>query len=269
MSWVLVARQQLRVSWRRREIPAYVVGFALLFGALGAFYARVVAPDGRGPGAFLTLPVLLVVPVVPAVGLMLADDLVAGPREDGRLRLMLGQPVSRADVVIGGYVAKASVLVATLVGAGVAALLVSTLLGSGFPAGVLVRLLLLATGLGVAYLGIAVAADAMVRTTSASTAAKFALYVTSVIFWRFLPDGLAYATNGFEPVATSPPWTELVAGLFPSLAFEYLVGTFLEVADVLDGPTHYDHPLIYVGVLAWWGFVGPGLAVLWFDATDL
>lgn len=269
MSWLLVARQRLRESWRRRELPGYVVGFAMLFGALGAFYSRVVVSGGRGTSAFLTLPVLLSIPLVPAVGILLGDDLVAGPREDGRLRLVLGQPVSRTDVVVGGYAAKALVLLSTLVGAGLATLLVTALLGTGFPVGVLARFLLLAMGLGVAYLGIAVAADATLRTTSGSTAAKFALFLVFVVFWRFLPDGLAYAANGFQPLATSPPWADLLAGLSPSVAFEYLVDAFLEVENVPDGPTHFDDPLIYVGVLLWSSVAVPVLAILRFNATDL
>jgi ABC-2 type transport system permease protein len=269
MSWLLVARQRLRESWRSRELPSYVVVFAAVFGAIGAFYARVVAPDGGGTSQFLSLPVLLSIPLVPAVGILLGNDVVAGPREDGRLRLLLGQPVSRTDVVGGGYAAKAVVLLATFAAAGVATLLVTALLGTTFPADVLARLLLLAAGLGVAYLGIAVAASATFRTTSATTVATFGAFLLFVVFWRFIPDGVAYAANGFEPLAATPPWVDLANGLSPSLAFEYLVDAYLEAENVPSGPTHYDEPLIYVGVLLWWGVALPALAAWRFAGADL
>lgn len=269
MNWPLVARQHLRESWRSRELPAYAAVFAVLFGALGAFYARVVVADGGGTGVFLSLPVLLSIPLVPVVGILLGGDTVAGPREDGRLRLVLGQPVSRSDVVVGGYAAKAAVLLVTLAAAGVATLLVTALLGATFPVDVLGRFLLLAAALGVAYLGIAVAAGATLRTTSETTVAKFAAFLLLVVFWRFFPGGVAYAVNGFEPLATTPPWVDLATGLSPSLAFEYLVDAFLDAENVPSGPTHYDDPLIYVAVLAFWSVVVPALAVWRFNATDL
>lgn len=269
MNWPLLARQYLRESWRSREFPAYLVVFAAVFGVLGAFYARVVAPGSGGTAAFLTLPVLLSVPLVPVVGILLGGDVVAGPREDGRLRLMLGQPVSRTDVVVGGYAAKALVLLSTLVVAGLATLLVSTLLGTGFPVDVLARFTLLAAGLGMAYLGIAIAVGATVRTTSGTTTAKFGAFLLLVVFWRFIPSGVAYAANGFQPLATTPPWVDLSKGLSPSIAFEYLVDAFLEAENVPSGPTHFDDPLIYIGVLFVWSVVAPALATWRFNTTDL
>lgn len=269
MNWPLLARQQLRESLRSRELPAYVAVFAVVFGALGAFYARVVVPGGGGTGTFLTLPVLLSIPLVPVVGILLGGDIVAGPREDGRLRLVLGQPLSRTDVVIGGYVAGAAVLLSTLFAAGLATFLVSTLLGAGFPVDVLARFTLLAAGLGTAYLGIAIAAGATIRTTSRTTVAKFGAFLLFVVFWRFIPSSVAYAANGFEPLATKPPWVDLWKGLSPSIAFEYLVDMFLEAENVPSGPTYFDNPVIYVAVLFVWSVVAPALATLRFNATDL
>lgn len=269
MSWLLVARQRLRESWRGREFPSYVVVFAGLFAAIGAFYARVVAPGGGGTSQFLTLPVLLSIPLVPAVGILLGNDVVAAPREDGRLRLVLGQPLSRTDVAVGGYAAKALVLLVGFAAAGAATLLVTALLGTTFPVAVLARFLLLAAALGVAYLGIAVAASATFRTTGATTRATFGAFLLFVVFWRFVPDGIAFAANGFEPLAATPPWVDLANGLSPSIAFEYLVDAFLEAESVPSGPTHYDEPLIYVGVLLWWGVVLPALATWRFNVTDL
>lgn len=269
MNWLLLTRQHLRESWRSRELPAYVAAFAFLFGALGAFYARIVVPGSGGTAQFLSLPVLLSIPLVPVVGILLGGNVVAEPREDGRLRLVLGQPLSRTDVVVGGYVAKAIVLLATLLAAGLGTLLVSTLLGTGFPADVLARFTLLAAGLGMAYLGFTIAAGATLRSASGTTTAKFGAFLVFVIFWRFLPRGFAYVANGFEPLASTPPWVDLAKGFSPSIAYEYLVDAFLEAENVPSGPTHYDDPLIYLGVLFVWAVVVPALATWRFNATDL
>ena len=269
MNWPLLVGQHLRESWRSREFPAYLATFAVVFGVLGAFYAQVVAPGSGGTSSFLTLPVLLSIPLVPVVGILLGGDVVAGPREDGRLRLMLGQPLSRTDVVVGGYVAKAMILVSTLLVAGIATLLTSRLLGTPFPVDVLSRFTLLATGLGMAYLGIAVAAGTVIRTTSGATTAKFGAFLLFVVFWRFIPSGIAYAANGFRPLAATPPWVDLAKGFSPSIAFEYLVDAFLEAENVPSGPTHFDDPLIYLGVLFAWAVLAPALATWRFNTTDL
>lgn len=269
MNWPLLARQHLRESWRRRELPAYVAAFAVIFGALGVFYARMFEPGSGAPARFLPLPVYLAIPLVPVVGILLGGDVVAEPREDGRLRLVLGQPLSRTDVVVGGYVARALVLLATLLAAALGLLVGSTLFGARFPAAVIARFTLLAAALGMAYLGITVAAGAVLRTTSGTTAAKFGAFVVFVIFWRFIPRGVAYATNGFRPPAATPPWVDLAKGLSPSIAFEYLVDAFLEAENVPSGPTHFDDPVIYVGVLFVWAVVVPALATVRFNTTDL
>lgn len=268
MNWPLVARQHLRESWRRREFPAYVAAFAVIFGALGVFYARVFGPGG-GPARFLPVPVYLTIPLVPVVGILLGGDVVAEPREDGRLRLVLGQPLSRTDVVVGGYVAKAAVLLATLLAAAFGLLAGSWLLGAGFPVPVLSRFTLLAAGLGLAYLGITIAAGTVLRTTGGTTTAKFGAFVVFVLFWRVVPRGVAYAANGFEPPSSPPPWVDLATGLSPSIAFEYLVDAFLEAENVPSGPTHFDDPAIYVGVLFVWAVFVPALATWRFNTTDL
>lgn len=269
MTWRLLARQYLRESIRSREFPGYVAVFGVIFALLGLLYARVLGGGDGSTTDFLTLPILLSIVLVPTVGLLLGQGLVAGRREDGRLRLLLGQPVSRTGLVVGGYVAAATVLLTTLAVAGAATVAVIVVSGAPFAVALFVRFVLLAMGLGLAYLGIGVAISATLRRTSATTLATFATFLVFVIFWRFVPTGVVYVANGFEPPATAPPWADLVGGVSPSVAYEYLVDAFFEVEGVPDGPAHYDDPLLYVLVLLWWAVVVPWLAVRRFNATDL
>lgn len=269
MSWSLLARQYLRESIRSREFPGYVGVFGVLFALLGLLYARVLAGGGGSTTDFLTLPILLSIVLVPTIGLLLGQGLVAERREDGRLRLVLGQPVSRTDLVVGGYVAAAVVLLTTLAVAGAATVAVIVVSGAPFAVALFARFVLLAMGLGLAYLGIGVAISATLRTASATTLATFATFLVFVVFWRFAPTGAAYVANGFRPPATSPPWADLVGGVSPSVAFEYLVDAFFDVEGVPSGPDHYENPLIYLFVLLWWAVVVPWLAVRRFNATDL
>lgn len=55
--------------------------------------------------------------LIPLVGLALAYDTIAGERESGTLRLLIGLPNSRAEVVFGKFVGRTGVIaVSILVG---------------------------------------------------------------------------------------------------------------------------------------------------------
>lgn len=264
MSWLLVARQTIRESVRGKELASLVALFVLMFGSVG----MLVANGSSGDATDALLDILLIAGglIVPIAGLMLGQPLISAKREDGRLRLLFGQPISRTSLVLGSYVATILVLAASL-SAGVAAATLGYLaLGGDLAAEELGAFLAGTIGLGVAYLGFAVAASAASRTTRWATFNMLGVYLLFLGIWRMAPHGVLFFANGLSFPDEIPPWVDLLSGLSPSVAFERLFG--------FDGlgffvAEHYTDPAFSVAVLVAWAVVLPAIGLWRFHSLDL
>lgn len=263
MSWSLVARATLRESNRGRELPLLVAMFAALFAVIGLLSGA--SSSGTTDDLVSILAVVSAL-VVPIVGLMLGQPAIAAKREDGRLRLLFGQPIGRPGFVVGTYLAKATVLVAAL-GAGLVGALVGFVVGGGsLTVDPVFRLAAWTILLGLAYLGLAIAFSAASRSTRWATFNMLGLYLALVFVWRLAPQLVLLASNGLSFPETVPSWVDLVSGLSPSVAFERLLGfngfEFFEA-------THYTSTEFSLAVLAGWILLVPALGLWRFVSTDL
>lgn len=263
MSWFLVARQSVRESVRSRELLSLVALFGLMFGAVGLL----VATNSSGDATDDLVNILLVASgmIVPIAGLMLGQPAISAKREDGRLRLLFGQPISRTELVVGSYVGNAIVLAASLC-AGVAATVVGYLVLGGTLDGQQVGAFLLGSiGLGVAYLGFSIAASAASRTTRWATFNMLGVYLLFIGIWRMGPHAVLFFSNGMTFPDEIPAWVDLIAGLSPSVAFERLFGfdgiEFFEASS-------YTSPEFSVAVLVVWAVVFPVIGLLRFRSID-
>lgn len=264
MNWFLVAKQSVRESFRSRELLSLVALFGLMFGAVGLL----VGNNSSGNATDDLVDILLVASglIVPIAGLMLGQPAISAKREDGRLRLLFGQPISRTALVLGSYVGNVIVLAASLC-AGVAAAVVGYLaLGGGLDVQQIGAFLLGSIGLGVAYLGFSIAASSASRTTRWATFNMLGVYLLFIGIWRMGPHAVLFFSNGMTFPGEIPGWADLVAGLSPSVAFERLFGfdgiEFFEASS-------YTGAEFSVVVLAAWALVFPMIGLLRFRSADL
>lgn len=270
MSVGLLVRQTLRETWRNRELPGIVALFVIIFGLLGVVFNEFVSSDAWTMERFLQVPLLICIVLVPMIGIILGNNVVSGPREDGRLRLVLGQPVSRWAFVTGNFLAKAITLVLALLLGGLAFVSVSLALGAPLDVELFVRFILLTIPLGLAYLGVAIAVSSLFRTSDWTTFAMFSVFLVFILVWRLVPAGFVFVTNGFEFPETVPAWTTLAEGLSPSVAFEFLFVLLLGTdAVAISTPNGVGSPAVYAGILFGWIVVVPALAAWRFRTTDL
>lgn len=264
MNWLLVVKQTLRESVRGHELTVLLALFGIVFGAVGL----VVGAVGSDPSTADLLQLLLVasVLVVPLAGLLLGYPTVAKKREDGRLRLVLGQPVSRPAIVLGSYVAKVLVVgVAVLVGVLAALGGFAASSGPAVPDEV-VAFVLATIALGAAYLAISVGASAASSTSKWATLNLLGVYLLLVGLWRIVPYFLLFVAEGFAFPDSVPAWVDLVAGLSPSVAFERLFGFHGIEFFVAE---HYTSTAFSVAVLLGWIVLLPAAGLWRFVRTDL
>jgi ABC-2 type transport system permease protein len=113
--------------------------------------------------------------LVSVLGLMVAYASIVGERSSGSLKLLLGLPYSRRDVVLGKLVGRAAVFVAATVAAFAVGFLVLLTYGVVAPIDYLF-LVALTVLLGVAYVSVAIAVSASIRTRSRATAAAVGVF---------------------------------------------------------------------------------------------
>ncbi|MEX0761600.1 MAG: ABC transporter permease subunit [Dehalococcoidia bacterium] len=129
---VLLARRELRDALRNRWFVIYSAGFICL--AMGLSWVALaftssygVAGFGRTSAGMINLVLL----VVPLMGLTLGALAIAGERERGEMLVLLAQPVTQAEMLLGKYVGLALALIGSLaLGFGLSGLLVVTRAGA-------------------------------------------------------------------------------------------------------------------------------------------
>ncbi|MFD2372306.1 ABC transporter permease subunit [Haloarchaeobius iranensis] len=125
--------------------------------------------------------------IIPLVALVAAYLSVAGERESGNLKFLLSYPNSRRDVVLGKFIARAvvvtvSIVVAFVVGLGMAAYYFPSVQLPDFAAFVGVTLLY-----AVSYVAIAVGISAATSSRSRAMGLAIGSWFVLNVFWNFLP----------------------------------------------------------------------------------
>ncbi|MFP4175053.1 MAG: ABC transporter permease [Halobacteriales archaeon] len=235
MSWSVVARKEFRDASRSRTLwiltalfvliiagAAYVVGFALSSGpgAEATGTALVSALTGRA-SLFLTS-------FVPILGLMASYASVVGERASGSVKVLLGLPHSRRDVVLGKFVGRSAVLaVALLVGyfAGFVVMLSYEELAVVDYLGFII----LTTLLGVVYVAVGVGVSAGVASRSRAAASVVGVYIFLKVLWdafpAVVPRAVVYLTTG---TLSPPDWYDFLVALGPNAAYTNLSAGYLE-----------------------------------------
>lgn len=238
---------------------AYLVSYLRGAGGDAPLTSDAFALVMSGAGAWLTTS------FVALIGLFTAYSSVVGERESGSLKILLGLPHSRRDVVLGKVLGRAAVV----------AISVSV----GFLAGVLVMLVLydsvsylgmavyalLTVALGVAWVCIGVGLSAAFGSGRMVSASAFAAYFAAKFLWDpgLVPRGVVALVRGLDTLfGPQPPWYDFVRVVSPNEAYTALSGT---VATGQIGSLQ-----VYSAVvLLFWIAVPPLLGYLRFRDADL
>lgn len=165
---------------------------------------------------------------VPIIALIAGYMAIVGERRTGSLRILLGFPHSRRDIVFGKFVGRNAVILVTIgIGAALSILVASVVVE--MPAideavGILGSLVLF----GLAFTGLAVGISAGVRTRGKAMALAIGSLLVFILVWDAAAAGVYALVTGSLPGLEVEAWYFLVKRLSPVEAYRTIAGSFLE-----------------------------------------
>lgn len=206
MSVIAIAKKDFRDAMRSRVLIALIVLFAL-FTVGGAYISTQIA-GLLGDAGDQPLDILFALQtpasfLIPIIGLMVGYKAIAGERETGSLKFLLGLPHSRRDVVLGKVLGRTGVVtVAIVIGFAVGIVAIFGFTGSvslvEYLAFTLVTILL-----GLTFVSIAVGISAATGSTTRAAVGIVSLIGLFWLLWGFIGQLLLYLITG--SIVLEPP----------------------------------------------------------------
>jgi len=274
MTWPTIARKEFADALGSRMLWAIVAIIAVMTSLSAALSLLVPELEGGaetaigGASQFAGL-------LVPIMALIAAYLAIAGERESGSLKVLLGLPPSRGEVLVGKFFGRSGV-VAVGLGLGFAVSGVVTLAVYGtLPLTAFVGTTALTAFLGVAFVGIAVGISALTATRARAMTLAVSAYLGLTLLWDLVPNGVHLLVTGEMPGQVVPAWLLLLQGLSPTgaynaLAQALLLGSEVAVEARIGGPAPvYLHPGVFLAILLAWTVLPLVVGYLGFRRADL
>ncbi|WP_336001492.1 ABC transporter permease subunit [Halorientalis halophila] len=272
--WLTIARKEFADALRSRVLWG-IVAIVAVMTSLSAGISLLV-PDVQG-GAEMAIGGAsqfagLLVPIVALIAAYLA---IAGERESGSLKVILGLPPSRGEVLFGKFVGRTGVVAIGLVLGFLLSGVVTAALYGELPVAAFVGTTALTVFLGVSFVGIAIGISAVTATRARAMTLAIAAYLGLTLLWDLVPNAVHLLVTGEMPGAIVPPWLLLVQGLSPTGAYNALVqrvllggGTAVEARIGGPAPGYLD-PVVFLAILLAWAIVPLLVGYLRFRRADL
>ena len=295
VTWMDVARKDFEDAVRSKMLWGISSVF-VAFLAMSLLTAEQLFPGPITVDASMALAgvAMLAQLFVPGVALVTGYMSVVGERRSGSLRVLLGYPFSRFDVVAGKLVGRALVTgVALTVGFAVATVLVVALYGVPDLAS-FVKFIAAGVLVGLTFTGLAVGGSAAAATRGRAMSLTIGSFVGMVFFWKPVVVGLYYVVTGSLPGMQVERWYFFLQRLNPLEAYRVITGAALDkpVSEVPEFPIEdipagvsperlelanrlagevpfYLADWFSVVVLLTWGLVPVVAGYWWFENADL
>ena len=276
MNWLVVARRDFQDA-RRSRILALAVG---LFVALVALVMATTSGD-EGTLAEDALWNLhgIVIFFMPIIMLVIAYLSIAGERETGRIKYLLGLPNRRWEVILGKFISRSLVAALAVVLSMAVGLVIIAARTASVPVVDAALMTLFMLFFAAVYVAIAVGISALVSSRARAMGGVIGVYVFFTVFW-IAPgvnpqDSASYIVEELLGLSARPNLYEFVFHLSPSFAYSRLVnGTLFDRAEdgasvvSPDAPFYLQEPFMLV-ILVGWAVLALGVGYLVFRDAEL
>ncbi|GKZ12789.1 ABC transporter permease [Haladaptatus sp. T7] len=278
MSLAAVVKKEFDDSIRSNVL----LGLTLLFLLFATFLAAIqwLPVMYRDSTATTSTLVLLnsmrqpTVMLVPLIGLGIGYGAIVRERETGSLKLMLGLPNTRRDVLLGKFVGRTAVVgIAILVGYSAAGI-IALVSYDAFDVVVFGLFTLLTLGYGGIYIAIGTCLSAVTKSRTVALSGAIFLYALFMLGWDAFLLLLQLVTIGpTVPESGLPDWIQFVGILNPSTSFMYatraVIPQYYAITIFPESNAFYLQDWVGFVVLALWVVVTLGIGYVRFEKADI
>lgn len=264
MSTTAIIKKDFRDSIRSFSLLSSTVIFVVFVITLAAIQ-WIPVPYRNGGVETSTLVMLNsmrqpMVVMVPLISLALAYDTIAGERESGTIRLALGLPNTRADVVFGKFLGRTAVVTVSISGAYAVAGIIALVTFGTLDVVIFGLYTLLTIFYGAVYIALATGFSAATKTKQRAFVGAGALYSLFLLGWDVFLLGLQLVIYGHEiPETGLPDWFKFIGMLNPSTAFLHAARAIIPAYDAItfypEGGALYLQNWVGFVILGFWGVV--------------
>ncbi|PSP28420.1 copper ABC transporter permease [Halobacteriales archaeon QH_2_65_14] len=230
MNWLTIARRDFTDA-RRSKILALAIGLFVALVAVVLGTSSTSGPDAS-ENALWTIHGIAIW-LMPIVILVIGYLSIAGERETGRIKYLLGLPNTRWEVILGKFLSRSVVSVlAVVLSMGIGGILLLALYPS-FPVGKLAAMTAAMAVFAVVYTAIAVGVSALTASRARAMGSVIGIYVFFTVYW-IVPqvnpiNSISYVVENLLGLPEQENLYEFIFHLSPSFAYSRLVnGTIFE-----------------------------------------
>lgn len=264
-----VVRQDF-LDVRRARLVQGVLVLYVLFVGLGFLGVSLSAEPSVVDAIQLTTLIGLL--FVPLVALLAGYLAIAGERESGTIRVLLGYPLDRSEILLGKFLSRLGIVVGAIgIAFGCAGLIAAIQFASPQLATIGLFAVLTALFAG-AYVGMAVGVSAATGSRSRAMSGIVGLYFVFTLLWSqtvpvTVPKLVSGLLNGLFGIDPSGAFWNVFSNLSPAMAYFWSLQLLpLETFQMSQPPVG---GLTVVGLLLAWIVVPPALGYLSFVRADI
>ena len=279
MSVTAVAKKDFQDAVRSRSLWALsvvFVGLAMLTTFMYIEFPELLGGEeelsGVGLGLFLAGIASLFIGLT---AIVIAYKALAGERELGSMKLLLGLPHTRRDVVLGKVLGRTATLAIPIVVGFGSAGLYGYLMISAFSFVDYLIFLGLTVVFALAFVSIVVGISGSTGSTSRASALAVGFFLLFELIWDGVTFGLVYLVNGFALPETMPNWLYVVNQIPPSSAYTTAMMALIPDAMVMGDSAAQEIDAFYatewlgVVMLVFWIVVPLAIGYRRFKNADL
>lgn len=275
MNWWVIAQRDFQDA-RRSRILGLVVG---LFVVLVGLVMATSSTTGRTPAedALWNLQGIVLF-LMPIVMLVVGYLSIAGERESGRIKYLLGLPNRRWEVVVGKFLSRSLVAALAIILSMAVGLAIMAVRFDSVPVADALVMTALMLFFGTVYVGIAVGVSALTASRARAMAGVIGVYVVFTVYWIAPPsptNAVAYVVEDLLGMSPRENLYEFVFHLSPSFAYSRLANETLferaqDGAQVVDpdAPFYLQETFMPV-ILVGWVVLALGVGYLRFRDAEL
>jgi ABC-2 type transport system permease protein len=201
MTWEAVATKEFRDAIRSRWLQgATLVLTILIAGTTGVFFGLILGSEVRGIsvlfGTFINLGLFnfsftgLIGVILGFIALSTTYGSITDERASGSIKLLLSLPNDRQDVVIGKFLGRTAVVIASIVIAFIITFVIVIATGTPLQLGMFLPHIALTVLLGIVFAAIGLGISAGADSNREATLSAMALYLVFALLWGAVASGI-------------------------------------------------------------------------------